>query len=182
MLSYFEVNTSESSHQSSNRYFFLFVGMLVLMLAVAIQWINLRREAELRHDWAEEDRYNLHLRCDPSEDSIRWFVESRLGQDTKSLSIFAFGEADLLSFSHLKQLRSLTYLTLSNRHPLIVGTGGTDLCLFAPVLTDEAVRELSQIKTLRLITIWYGSFSEAQKCILRRAIPECIIEENLNKM
>jgi hypothetical protein len=153
------------------------------MLAVAIQWITLRRQAHQRHESAEEYRYRLDVDCEPGEDAIRTFVEAHLGQEIKSLWVHYIADADLNSLSQLKRLRSLTYLTLSKAsHADPIGTGGNDLFVFAPILTDVEVRELSQIKTPRHITIWYGSFSDAQKYILRCGNPHCALNENLNKL
>jgi hypothetical protein len=177
------VTTSAVQKRLPDRTFFLFVGALLLILAVGIQTIMRWRDAQQRKEWDEQVRFEVRIFCEPGGDTIRKFVEARLDQETISLDIGGIAEVDLASFSHLKRLRSLKYLTLT-RNPTSrpIGTGGQDLFLFPPVLTDDAVRELCQIKTLRLVTIWYGSFTEAQKRMLQRANPSCIIEENLNKL
>ncbi len=153
------------------------------MLAVGIQEITRRREAQQRQEGAEQARFEIRIWCQPGGDIIRQFAEARLDQETRSLCLGGIADADLESFSHLKRLRSLKYLTLTrNPVPGPIGRGGQDLFLFPPVLTDDAVRELCQIKTLRLVEIWYGSLTETQKRMLRRANPSCVIEENLNKI
>lgn len=116
------------------------------------------------------------------DEAILEFVEGHQGEEIPSLGISHIA-GDSKAFSFLKRLKGLRSLTLSGTWTAepIRESANPPYFIFKTALSDDAVREIAAIGSLRAIWIWYGSISEPQKELLRTRIPEIKFHDNLNK-
>jgi len=119
---------------------------------------------------------------DPStEEAVAQFVQSHQDEAIQSLWLHDIS-LETKTFSHLKCLKGVHSLTLSGGWDgTPIGNNQKGWFLFKAPLSDDTIREIAQIKSLRSLTIWYGSISDSQKKMILQLNPKCEFHENLNK-
>ncbi|MBI3985781.1 MAG: hypothetical protein HY343_02590 [Lentisphaerae bacterium] len=120
-----------------------------------------------------------------TDENIRQFVDTHRGEQILSLDLMN-RTCSVKGYSYLKNLRGLYALsfcgTCDAKTVRELRQDKEGHFLFPSILTDEVVREISHIRSLRALLIHYGSLSDGQKNLLRRELPDCKVVENLNKL
>jgi hypothetical protein len=123
-----------------------------------------------------------HLIDQAGEEAVREFVKAHPHEEIGSLGLHGV-DPNTKAFAPLKELKGLTSVTVHGSWLYKVESYSKDTGFtLAPMLSDDAVRDLAAVGTLRHIWIWYSRFTEAQKEIILRLNPDCRFHENLNKL
>jgi hypothetical protein len=123
-------------------------------------------------------RHEINPAC---EEDVRKFVKAHPDEEIESLGLRGV-DPNTKAFAPLKELKGLTSVTVVGNWLYKIENHTDAGFTFVPMLSDNDVRELAAIGTLRHVWIWYSRFSEAQKEIILRQNPGCRFHENLNKL
>jgi hypothetical protein len=113
---------------------------------------------------------------------LECFATSHEHDEVHSLWLHTYS-CDDKGFAHLKRLNNLYVLTLSdggwNPNPIEMNSEGY---VFNVALSDEEVKSIAKVRSLRRINLWYGRFSQRQKDVLQKALPACKLVDSLNRL
>jgi hypothetical protein len=118
-----------------------------------------------------------------SDEEIRDYVQNHKNEKITEIKLnIAWDKCSAKGFSYLIELKNLEIITLvgNTSEPYTERNGNF---YFKAIATpDSFVEQISAIKGLKSVQVWYGCLLENQKQILRKKLSTCSISEHLNKI
>ena len=118
-----------------------------------------------------------------SDEEIEAFVQSHKHENITKLTLnIAWAKCSAKGFSYLIEFKKLEKITLvgNTSEPFTEKNGNF---YFKAISTpDSFAEQISEIKSLKSIQVWYGCLPESQKKIIKEKLPACKVDEHLNKI
>jgi hypothetical protein len=118
-----------------------------------------------------------------SDAQIEAFVQKHKQQTISTLRVrIDWKKCSALAIATIGELTSVKKIALSGDTPESFEERDGSY-FFKPINAPDSFAEaLSKIKTLKRIDIWNGCFSDRHRETIKKALPECEINEHMNKL